>query len=81
MGADKITISDNFFGMIKNLSEEVKLDLIKKISKSLKVTKKSVKDDLSVRELFGAWDTEKSAEEIIDDIREDRHINRKIEKL
>jgi hypothetical protein len=80
MEANRIDIAENIFGMIKNLSSDVKLDLISKISISLKGTRSEVKDD-SWKELFGAWDSEKSAEEIIEDIRSSRNTNRHLEDL
>lgn len=76
METDRIDIAENFFGMIKNLSTDVKLELISKISNSLK----EAKDD-SWKELFGAWQSDESAEEIIKEIRASRHTNRQIEGL
>lgn len=80
MKTSKIDIADNFFGMIKNLSADVKLELISKISNSLKGSKKELKDNLW-KDLFGAWQSEKSAEEIIEEIRISRHTNRQIDDL
>ena len=80
MKANRVEIADNFFGLIKNLSVEVKLDLINKIKKSLKASKKETADD-SWKELFGAWQSEESAEEIIEDLRASRHTNRHIEDI
>jgi hypothetical protein len=80
MKTNRIDIADNFFGMIKNLSADVKLELISKISDSLKGTKKEAKDD-SWKELFGAWQSDESAEEMIESIRASRHTNRQIEDL
>lgn len=75
-----IDMAENIFRMVKNLSAEEKLELISKITDSLKKTKKEVKDD-SWKKLFGAWESEESAEEIIEDIRASRHTNRQIEDL
>jgi hypothetical protein len=72
-------IVDNLFGLIKNLSADVKLKLISRISDSLTDTS-GVKND-SWKELFGAYDSEQTAEEIIDDLRESRFTNREIESL
>lgn len=54
METDKIDIADNFFGLIKNSSVEVKLELINRITDSLRETKEKTSDD-SWKELFGAW--------------------------
>jgi hypothetical protein len=80
MEPNRIDIADNFFGMIKNLSADVKLELISKISNSLKGAKKETKDD-SWKELFGAWHSNESEEEMIEVIRASRSTNRQIEDL
>jgi len=80
METNRIDIADNFFDMIKNLSTDVKLELISKITDSLKATKKEAEDD-SWKKLFGAWQSDQSAEEIIEEIRASRHTHRQIEDL
>jgi hypothetical protein len=80
MEANRIDMAENIFRMVKNLSADVKLELISKITDSLKGTKKEAKDD-SWKKLFGAWESEESAEEIIEDIRASRYTNRQIEDL
>jgi len=70
-------IVDNYFEMIKNLSTDVKLELISRISDSLTDTS-GIKND-SWKELFGAYDSEQTAEEIIDDLRKSRFTHREIE--
>ena len=80
METDRLDIAENIFQMVKDFSADVKLELISKITDSLKGTKKEVKDD-SWKKLFGAWQSEESAEEIIEEIRASRNTNRKIEDL
>jgi hypothetical protein len=80
MESNRIDIAENIFRMIKNLSFDVKLELISKISNSLKGNQSGVKDD-SWKELFGVWESQKRAEEIIQDIRSSRNTNRQIEDL
>jgi hypothetical protein len=80
METNRIDIAENIFRMVKNLSADVKLELISKITDSLKGTKKEAKDE-SWKKLFGAWESEESAEEIIEEIRASRHTNRQIEDL
>ncbi len=72
-------IADNYFGMIKNLSPDVKLELISRISDSLR--EPSSQDDDSWKKLFGAYDSKQTAEEIIDDLEKSRFTNRQIENL
>ena len=66
--------------MVKNCSVDVKLELISKITDSLKGVKEDVKDD-SWKKLFGAWESKESAEEIINQLRASRYTNRQIEDL
>lgn len=80
MEKTKINIADNFIGMIKNLSVDVKLDLISKITESLKTTKEASKDD-SWKDLFGAWQSDESADDLINEIKSSRYTNRHIEDL
>ena len=75
----KNLIVDNYFGMIKNLSADVKLELISRISDSLRKTSNQEND--SWKNLFGAFNYEQSAEEIIEDLRKSRFTNRQIEDL
>ena len=80
METNRIDLAENMFQMVKNLSADVKLELISKITDSLKGTKKEAKDD-SWKKLYGAWESGESAEEIIEGIRSDRYANREIEDL
>jgi hypothetical protein len=73
------TLLDNYFGLIRNLSPEIKIDLIEKIAKTLKGNITSNKSSLT--DAFGAWKSKKSADEIITELRENRNFNRQIETL
>ena len=69
MDSNSVNIADNFFEMIKNLSPEVRLDLISRISDSLK-SKEGKKALQNLGEaLFGAYSSTQSADEIIEDLR------------
>lgn len=73
------TIVDCYVGLLNNLSTNNKLELISKLTASVKTdltTKKS-----SFKKSFGAFDSKKSAEEIIDEIRNSRSSNRQIESF
>ena len=72
-------IADNYFGMIKNLSPDVKLELISRISDSLR--EPSSQENDSWKKLFGAYDSRQTAEEIIDDLEKSRFTKRQIEDL
>ncbi len=71
--------ADFYFGLLRNLNSDSKLDLISKLSQSLKKSNKQ--DAPSLQSLFGAWQSEKTAEEIIAELRASRTFSRKIESL
>lgn len=70
---------DSYFELLKNFNTESKLDLISKLTQSMKsdiADKKSAFD-----EAFGAWDDNDNAEDVVSSIREARSFNRNIEKF
>ena len=73
------TIVDAYIGLLDNLSPSNKLDLISKLTESVKTDLNKKKS--SFKESFGAFDSTKSAEEIIDEIRSSRVFNRQIESF
>ncbi len=71
--------ANTYWNMLKDLSMDVKLDLIAKLSNSLR-NKGSVADDTHwASEFAGKWKDSRSTEEIIDDIRQARTTNREID--
>lgn len=74
-----ISLADYYFGFLKNLNSESKLDLISKLSQSLREERRT--KNISLKSLFGAYETDETAEEIIKEIRESRVFNRNIESL
>jgi predicted metal-binding transcription factor (methanogenesis marker protein 9) len=70
-----INIIETYFGLLKNLSADNKLELIAKLSNSMKTTKR-IKDD-SLKSLYGAFISKQSADEIINEIKQARTFNRK----
>jgi len=69
---------NSYFRLIKNWDTESKKDLIIKLTKSIN-TNSDDKYDFSA--CFGAWDDERSADEIITDIRNSRVNYRDIEEF
>ena len=62
--------SDTYWNLLKNLNDNIKLELISRLSNSLLVKSKEKKaDNHWASEFSGAWQDSRSAEEIIDDIR------------
>lgn len=71
------TIVDGYVGLLDNLSPSDKLDLISRLTASVKTD--LTKDKSSFKKAFGAFESRKSAEEIIDEIRGSRILKRQIE--
>lgn len=67
---------NSYFRLMKNWDTESKKDLIIKLTKSIN---DKTEDKYDFSSCFGAWDDERSADEIINDIRNDRVDNREIE--
>jgi len=74
-----ISLADYYFEFLKNLNPDSKLDLISKLSQSLK--ERDGAAEVSVQSLFGAYESEETADEIIEKLRASRVFNRNIEKL
>jgi hypothetical protein len=73
------TIIEGYLGLLDNLSPSSKLDLISRLSAS-------VKSDLTdkhstFQKAFGAFETDMSADEIIEEIRSSRTFSRQIEEF
>ena len=77
--AQKTSVADYYFGFLKNLNQDSKLELISKLSESLNEAENSQEN--SLQSLFGAYKSEESAEEIIAELRASRVFNRNIEPL
>ena len=73
------TLIDSYFGLLSGLDRENKIKLIAKLSNSI-IEANPNKND-SIDKFFGAFDSEKSEEEIIKEIRDSRNFNRTIEAL
>lgn len=73
------TIVDGYVGLLDNLSPVNKLDLISKLTASVKTDLTNRKS--SFKKAFGAFDSKQSAEEIINEIRNSRVSTRQIESF
>lgn len=67
---------DSYFRFMKNWDNETKKNLIIKLTQSIDVKNNKLNDFSSC---FGAWDDDRSADEIIDDLKADRVNNSEIE--
>jgi len=68
---------DNYYGLLSSLSKENKIKLIAKLSDS--IVEEATENENLVDKFFGAFKSEKSAEELIKEIRDSRTFNRTIE--
>lgn len=68
-----------YLELLKNLSPEMKLDIIKDLRRSLKAS--PLKNTSSLKRSFGAFKTEKETELLIKEIRDSRTFNRQIEEF
>lgn len=68
-------LTESYFAILKNLSTDAKLGLITMLSKSIK----SAKPAKSLKSLYGALISEKSADELIKAAKDARTFNRKRE--
>ena len=66
---------DSYFSLLKSLSPNSKLELIARLSKSMKTTKKTT--DNSWKSLFGALVVDQSADEFVEELKKDRKFIRK----
>jgi len=71
------SLANYYFGFLKNLNPDTKLDLISKLSQSLKESE--AVPEISLQSLFGAYKSDETAEEIIEGIRSSRVSNRKVQ--
>ncbi|MEO6705927.1 MAG: hypothetical protein ABIN04_08785 [Ginsengibacter sp.] len=77
--AQPISLADYYFDLLKNLNSDSKLDLISKLSQSLKENK--TLPETSLQSLFGAYKSDETADEIIAELKASRIFNRNIESL
>ena len=74
---DNTIMIENYYGLLRSLSKENKLKLIAKLSNSM--IEEVVEDETLIDRFFGAFKSDKSAEDIIQEIRESRTFNRTME--
>lgn len=73
------TIINGYIGLLDGLSTSNKLDLISKLTDLVKTDLN--KKQSSFKKAFGALKTNQTAEEMIEDIRNSRILNRQIESF
>lgn len=83
MSDEKKSRVETYMLMLDDLSKDEKLELIVRLSKSLRSKRKRTPKNpvISIDDLYGAWKDEKSAEDLIAEIRQSRVFTRQIEPL
>jgi hypothetical protein len=79
LSSHHISLADYYFEFLKNLNPDSKLDLISKLSQSLKKSDETT--EISLQSLFGAYKSEETADEIIEQLRASRVFKRNMETL
>lgn len=79
MNRANFDILNNYWGLIKNLRDSWKVILIERLQASM--TSNSIKKTNKIKMAFGAWESEDTADEMIQKLRDSRSTNRHIETL
>jgi hypothetical protein len=66
---------DSYYTLLRSLSPNNKLELIARLSKSMKTTK--AQKDASWEALFGSWELDRTADEFVTELKTDRNFSRK----
>jgi hypothetical protein len=75
----EFNLINSYLGLLNSLSPDSKLELISKLSDSLKGSRKPTRK--SVGDLYGAFKSKKTADEIISELKSTRYFNRTTEQL
>lgn len=75
----KTSASNIYWDMLKDLSSDIKLELIAKLSASLLAKEDTPDTSNWTSEFAGRWEDDRTTDEIIEDIRGARTSNREIE--
>ena len=79
----KFNLIDIYLGLLENLSSDNKLELISKLSDSLKSSKKPTgkHSDKSLDDLCGAFIFDKSSDDLIRELKSSRTFKREIKEF
>jgi len=70
---------DSYISLLKNMSPQNKLDLISRLTNTVKTDLEQEKTDFY--KAFGGWDKNESAKDLIETIKGSRTLNRTIEEF
>ncbi|MGK7941076.1 MAG: hypothetical protein AB4062_13185 [Crocosphaera sp.] len=72
-------ILNSYWGLLESLHTSWKLDLIERLTQSIR--KNLQQNPNTIKNAFGAWESDLSAEQIIQELRNSRNTDRQIEEL
>ncbi|WP_293789056.1 hypothetical protein [uncultured Pedobacter sp.] len=75
-----INLIYSYFTLLKSLSPDNKLELIARLSKSMKTTEKKEKE-ISLDALYGSWESDQTADELVAELKAARNLTSKREEL
>ncbi|WP_293741229.1 hypothetical protein [uncultured Pedobacter sp.] len=75
-----INLIDSYFTLLKSLSPDNKLELIARLSKSMKTTERKEKE-ISLDALYGSWESDQTVDELVAELKSARNFTRKREEL
>ena len=69
-------VVNSYFGLLHRLNRETKIDIVARLANDIAHEPAEIKTKKDViNRFFGAFQSDKSAEEMIDEIRSSRHFN------
>lgn len=74
------TLIESYYTLLKSLSPNNKLELISRLSKSMKTAKKK-EEGISLDALYGSWVSDQTADELVAELKAARNFSRKREEL
>jgi len=78
MDTAEIKILNSYKALLDQLNSNTKLSLVKFLEASAKTKGKK---QSKIKVSFGQWESEESADELIQEIHQNRHMNRQIEEM
>lgn len=68
------SLIDSYYTLLKSLSPNNKLELIARLSKSMKTTRK-IEKEVSLESLYGSWESSQTADELIAELKAARNFS------
>lgn len=79
-GVVNMNLVESYYKLLKNLSPNNKLELIARLSKSMKTTIKK-EEEIPLESLYGSWESDQTADELAAELKNARSFTREREEL